>query len=147
MDTQGLRWLTFHLGDFDMGDQPSANGQPTEGRNGKGQFEKGNKFGRGSPWIAQVSKHRQALFDAAKDDDAAHALATYREIMLDKCARASDRLRAAELLLARLIGEPARMLVLTSEEELHDLLAEIEAGQPTVGDEIARIIGDGEGGG
>ena len=78
---------------------PSTNGG--DGRNKRGQFTKGNSYGRGNPFARRVASLRSALYDAVTEDD-------IRDIgrRLIQQSRAGD-LAAAKLLLSYVLGKPA----------------------------------------
>jgi len=98
-----------------MSNKPS----PTEldGRDRRGRFGRGNRYGRGNPLAAKVQKLRVALVRAVTPDDlqaVARALLT--------AAKAGDT-GAAKLLFDRTLGPAAAL-------DLDLRLRELEQGEP-----------------
>src|SRR5688572_7557680 len=102
----------------------SMNGSPStplgdghgNGRGAGGRFGPGNKFSRGNPLAAKLTKQREQFYRELKQDDVTRALQVLREGMNDPDARV--RLRAADMLLDRVIGTPVQTDVLERIEEL-----------------------------
>jgi hypothetical protein len=75
--------------------------QPTEGRDSKGRFTRGNKGGPGSPFNRRVAALRQLLLERVSDDDLAAIVDRVVEM-----AKEGD-LAAAKLVLSYTVGRPA----------------------------------------
>jgi hypothetical protein len=75
--------------------------QPTEGRDSKGRFAKGNKGGPGNPFARKVAELRAALVNFVTEDDMKHLC-----FVLKMRAEGGDTV-AMKLLFQYVLGKPA----------------------------------------
>lgn len=96
---------------------------PTEdnGRNERGLFTPGNRFGVGNPYAKRTAELRAGLLDAVTVEDMA---AIARKLV--ELARDGDTI-AARILFDRLLGKPLEADLIARIEELEDALAKGEA--------------------
>ena len=81
-----------------MKEQPSTNG--ANGRRKNGQFDAGNKLGKGNPFARHVARLRSAMLRSVSRDD----LQTIVKAIVEK-AKSGD-VAAAKEVLDRCIGRP-----------------------------------------
>lgn len=84
----------------------------TNGRNGNGQFTKGNPGGPGNPFSAKVNGHRAAMLEAISEDDVQRVVRKLVELAAD------GDVAAAKVLLDRLFGKEIVARVETTQEPL-----------------------------
>ncbi len=93
-----------------MNEPPS--GTDDSGRNERGRFTAGNRFGVGNPYAKRTGELRAALLDSVTPED---MRAVARKLV--ELARGGDTV-AARLLLDRVLGRPLESDILDRVEEL-----------------------------
>jgi hypothetical protein len=101
-------------------DEPSANGD--NGKDPQGKFAPGNKYGRGNPHAARVSKLRAALLKAVKPTD---IKAVIKKLLEQAKGGDADAMKE---LLDRSIGRPVETDLIERLERLEQLLEETRKG-------------------
>jgi len=99
-----------------MTEKPLTNG--SNGRDGKGQFTKGNGGGPGNPFALQVAELRKTLLAAVTPKD-------LRDVVRSLLNQAKEgNIAAVRELLSRLLGPPVEVDILARLEALEEKLAE-----------------------
>jgi len=94
----------------------SENGKEngTNGKDARGLYLPGNKFGKGNPHNGTVQRFRAKWLECVKEEDVAEAYRTIMAVMLDRDPETGEsigtpvhvRLAAAQMFLDRTIGKP-----------------------------------------
>jgi hypothetical protein len=98
---------------------PTLNGD--NGKDEKGKFAAGNKYGSGNPFAKQVNQLRSALLKTIEPED----IIAIVKILIKK-AKAGNILCIKEV-LDRSLGKPIETDLLQRLEDLEDLIAEKES--------------------
>jgi len=91
------------------------------GRDKKGKFSKGNKFGQGNPKLREVAEYKRRVREAFSPDDVVEVLAELRRLAIKEA-----NWKAAEVFLSYVLGRPSSL----DEEELRvveDRIRELES--------------------
>jgi len=99
-----------------MPESPSPNGTPTDTRDARGRFSRGNSGGPGNPHGGDVARHRAALLKSLRESDVAMILRRLRAIV--KSGKDADSIAAAREILNRVIGLPVQSDLMERLEQL-----------------------------